>query len=133
HQNEMAGDEGPLQYARHPPRLHGSTQAARSSLSTTPESLPSDSSVVGSGTGTDCRDLRATSGERGGSSEGRRMAIGGLRFVPGGAGGDGDQVPADGRGPGLREGQAGQGAGGADQVVCHRRDGKPGRISRENP
>jgi hypothetical protein len=27
--------------------------------------------------------------------------------VPGGAGGDGDQVPADGRGPGLREGQGG--------------------------
>ena len=29
HQNEIAGDEGLLQYARHPPRLHGSTQAAR--------------------------------------------------------------------------------------------------------
>ena len=35
--------------------------------------------------------------------------------VPGGAGGDGDQVPADGRGPGLRERQGRQGAGGAQQ------------------
>ena len=32
--------------------------------------------------------------------------------VPGGTGGHGDQVAADGRGPGLRERQAGQGAAG---------------------
>ena len=51
--------------------------------------------------------------------------------VAGGAGGDGDQVTADGRGPGLRERRAGQGAGGAQQVVCHRRDGQPGGIGRE--
>jgi transposase len=39
--------------------------------------------------------------------------------VPGGAGGDGDQVTADGGGPGLREGQGRQGAGRTDQVVRH--------------
>ena len=53
--------------------------------------------------------------------------------VPGGAGGDGDQVPTDGRGPGLRERQAGQGASGADQVVRHGRDGKPGGIRGKDP
>ena len=38
-----------------------------------------------------------------GQVEGEMAAAG----LPGGAGGDGDQVPADGRGPGLREGQGG--------------------------
>ena len=36
--------------------------------------------------------------------------------VPGDPGCNGDQVTADGGGPGLGEGQAGQGAGGAEQV-----------------
>ena len=53
--------------------------------------------------------------------------------VPGGAGGDGDQVAADGRGPGLGEGQAGQGAGGAEQVVRHGCDRQPGRIRGKYP
>jgi hypothetical protein len=52
--------------------------------------------------------------------------------VAGGAGGDGDQVPADGRGPGLREGQAGQRPGGADQVVRHGRNGEPRGVRGEN-
>jgi hypothetical protein len=42
--------------------------------------------------------------------------------VAGGAGGDGDRVPAGGRGPGFRVGQAGQGSGGADQAVRQGRD-----------
>jgi hypothetical protein len=53
--------------------------------------------------------------------------------VPGGAGRDGDQVPADGRGPGLRERQAGQGGGGAQQVMGDGRDGQPGRVRGEHP
>ena len=51
--------------------------------------------------------------------------------VAGGAGGDRDQVAADGRGPGLREGQAGQGAGRAQQVVRHGRDRQPRGVRRE--
>ena len=53
--------------------------------------------------------------------------------VPGDPGGNGDQVTADGRGPGLRERQAGQGAGGAEQVVRHGRDRQPGRVHSEHP
>ena len=53
--------------------------------------------------------------------------------VPGGAGGDGDQVAADGRGPGLGEGQGRQGAGGAEEVVRHGRDRQPGRVRGEDP
>jgi len=51
--------------------------------------------------------------------------------VAGGAGGDSDQVTADRRGAGLREREAGQGAGRADQVMGHRRDGQPGGIRGE--
>ena len=53
--------------------------------------------------------------------------------VPGGAGGDGDQVAADGRGPGLRERQGRQGPGSAEQVVRHGRDRQPGRVRGEDP
>ena len=49
--------------------------------------------------------------------------------VPGGAGGDRDQVPADGRAPGLREGQAGQGAGGAEKVMRYGRDRRTRRTT----
>jgi hypothetical protein len=53
--------------------------------------------------------------------------------VAGGAGGDRDQVAAD-RGPAcFREWRAGQRASRADQVVCHRRDGQPGRVRGEDP
>jgi len=53
--------------------------------------------------------------------------------VAGGAGGDGDQVVADRRPARFREGQAGQRAGRADQVVCHRRDGQPRGVRGEDP
>ena len=53
--------------------------------------------------------------------------------VAGGAGGDGDQVAADRRPARFREGQAGQRAGRADQVVCHRRDGQPRGVRGEDP
>jgi len=52
---------------------------------------------------------------------------------PGGAGGDGDQVAADGgrAGPGVAA--AGQGAGGAEQVVGDGGDGEPGGVGVELP
>src|ERR1700722_14926381 len=53
--------------------------------------------------------------------------------VPGGAGGDRDQVPADRHGAGLGVEQAGQGAGGAQQVVGDGRDGQPGGVRGEVP
>ena len=51
--------------------------------------------------------------------------------VPGGAGGDVDQVAADGGAAGLGVGEAGQGAGGAQQVVRDRGERQPGRVGRE--
>jgi hypothetical protein len=53
--------------------------------------------------------------------------------VPGGAGGHGDQVAADGRGPGPGEVQGRQGAGGAQQVVRHGRDRQPRGVRGEHP
>jgi hypothetical protein len=44
HQNEMAGDEGLLQYTRHPPRLHGTTQAAATRCARRLRGLPGDNS-----------------------------------------------------------------------------------------
>jgi hypothetical protein len=51
--------------------------------------------------------------------------------VAGGAGGDRDRGGADGRGPGLREGPGGEGAGGADQVEGHSRDDQPRGVGGE--
>jgi hypothetical protein len=51
--------------------------------------------------------------------------------VAGGAGGDRDQVAADGRGPGPGQGKRGEGAGGADQVEGHRGDDQPGGVGGE--
>jgi hypothetical protein len=53
--------------------------------------------------------------------------------VPGDPGGNGDQVTVDGRGPGLGEGQAGQGAGGVEEVVRHGRDRQPRGVRGEHP
>ena len=53
--------------------------------------------------------------------------------VPGDAGGDVDQVAADGGAAGLGEGEAGQGSGGAQQVVRHGRDRQPGGVRGEEP
>jgi hypothetical protein len=53
--------------------------------------------------------------------------------VPGGAGGDGDQVAADGGAAGLAAGQAGQGSGGTQQVVADRGECQPGGVGREGP
>jgi len=53
--------------------------------------------------------------------------------VPGSSGGGRDQVAADRRGPGLRERQGRQGAGGAEEVVRHGRDRQPGGVRREHP
>ena len=53
--------------------------------------------------------------------------------VPGGAGGDVDQVAADGGAAGLAVGQAGQRPGGAQQVVRDRGASQPGRVGREDP
>jgi len=50
--------------------------------------------------------------------------------VPGGAGGDVDQVAADGGAAGLAVGQAGQGSGGAQQVVADGGEGQPGGVGR---
>jgi hypothetical protein len=50
----------------------------------------------------------------------------------GGAGGDRDQVAADGRGPGPRERRGRQVAGGAQQVVRDGRDRKPRGIGGKN-
>src|SRR5262249_19622626 len=52
--------------------------------------------------------------------------------VAGGAGGDVDQVAADGRCAGLRVQGAGQGARRADQVLRHGGDDPPGGIRVEN-
>jgi hypothetical protein len=52
--------------------------------------------------------------------------------VAGGAGGDGDQVAADGRCAGFRVQGAGQGARRADQVLRHGGDDQPGGIGVEN-
>ena len=53
--------------------------------------------------------------------------------VAGGAGGDGDQVAADGGGAGPGVAAAGEGAGGADQVVGDGGDGQPGGVGGELP
>ena len=53
--------------------------------------------------------------------------------VPGGAGGDVDQVAADGGAAGLGVGEAGQGAGGAQQVVRDSGAGQPGGVGGEEP
>ena len=50
---------------------------------------------------------------------------------PGGAGGDVDQVAAQRGAAGSGVGQAGQGAGGAQQVVRDGSAGRPGRIGGE--
>jgi hypothetical protein len=52
--------------------------------------------------------------------------------VPGGACGEGDEVAADGGGAGLRVPAAGEGPGGAQQVVRHGRDDQPGGVRGEN-
>jgi hypothetical protein len=51
--------------------------------------------------------------------------------VPGGAGGDGDQVAADGGAAGFGEGAAGEGPGGAQQVAGDGGDGQPGGVGGE--
>jgi hypothetical protein len=51
--------------------------------------------------------------------------------VAGGAGGDVDQVAADGGAAGPGVGQAGQGSGGAQQVVADGGEGEPGRVGGE--
>jgi hypothetical protein len=48
--------------------------------------------------------------------------------VAGGAGGDVDQVAAQRGATGFGAGEAGQGPGGAQQVVCDGGAGKPGRV-----
>ena len=53
--------------------------------------------------------------------------------VAGGTGGDGDQVTADRGAAGLGERAAGQRAGGAEQVMRHRRDGTARPRSRRRP
>jgi hypothetical protein len=51
----------------------------------------------------------------------------------GGAGGDVDEVTANGGAAGLAIGQADQGPGGAQQVVRDRDAGQPGRVGGEDP
>jgi hypothetical protein len=51
--------------------------------------------------------------------------------VAGGAGGDVDEVAAQGGGPGFGAGEAGQGSGGAQQVVADGGAGQPGRVGGE--
>jgi hypothetical protein len=51
--------------------------------------------------------------------------------VPGGAGGDVDQVAAQGGAPGFTAGQAGQASGGAQQVAADRGERQPGRAGGE--
>ena len=51
--------------------------------------------------------------------------------VAGGAGGDVDQVAAQGDSPGPGAGEAGQRSGGAQQVVADRGAGQPGRVGGE--
>ena len=53
--------------------------------------------------------------------------------VPGGAGGDVDQVAAEGRAAGSGVGEAGQGSGGAQQVVRDGGAGQPGGVRWEEP
>ena len=53
--------------------------------------------------------------------------------VPGGAGGDVDQVTADRCAAGLAVGEAGQGSGGAQQVVGDGGAGQPGGVGWEDP
>jgi hypothetical protein len=53
--------------------------------------------------------------------------------VAGGAGADGDEVAADRGGAGLRVPAAGEGPGGAQQVVRYCRDDEPGGVRREMP
>jgi hypothetical protein len=53
--------------------------------------------------------------------------------VAGRAAGDGDQVAADGGGPGLAVAAAGEGAGGPEQVVRDGGDGEPGGVGVELP
>ena len=50
--------------------------------------------------------------------------------VPGGAGGDVDEITADDGAAGLAVGKAGQGSGGAQQVMRDGRAGEPGRAQR---
>jgi hypothetical protein len=51
--------------------------------------------------------------------------------VAGDAGGDVDEVAADGSAAGFGAGQAGQGAGGAQQVVADGGAGEPGGVGGE--
>jgi len=51
--------------------------------------------------------------------------------VAGGAGGDVDQVAADGGAAGFGVGEAGQGPGGAQQVVADGGQREPGRVGGE--
>jgi hypothetical protein len=51
--------------------------------------------------------------------------------VPGGARGHADEVAADGGASGFGVGQAGQGAGGAQQVAADRGEGEPGGVGGE--
>ncbi len=53
--------------------------------------------------------------------------------VAGGAGGDVDEVTADGGAAGLAVGEAGQGSGGVQQVVRDGGAAQPGRVGREDP
>ena len=53
--------------------------------------------------------------------------------VAGGAGGDGDEVAADGGGAGPGEAGAGEGPGGAQQVEGHGRDDQPRGVRVEVP
>jgi hypothetical protein len=53
--------------------------------------------------------------------------------VPGDPGGDVDEVAAQGGAAGFGVGEAGQGAGGAQQVVADRGAGEPGGVGGEEP
>ena len=53
--------------------------------------------------------------------------------VPGGAGGDVDEVTADGGAAGLAVGEAGQGPRSAQQFVRDSCAGQPGRVGGEEP
>jgi hypothetical protein len=51
--------------------------------------------------------------------------------VPGGPGGDVDEVAANGSTPDFGVGEVGQGPGGAQQVIGDGGQGKPGGVGRE--
>jgi len=53
--------------------------------------------------------------------------------VPGGPGGDVDEITADGGAAGLAVGEAGQGSCGAQQVMRDGGAGQPGRVGGEDP